>query len=305
MPDRFRALFPRFAMTKLPCSKVAVVTRTYDRPLLLRRACKSILEQSFRDFLWVIANNGGSPGPVEEVAALAREQGVSVLVHHIEATGIEAASNAAIASCGSEYVVIHDDDDRWAADFLSATVEFLDSRPALAGVVTASIQVKERIEGDAVIELSRAPFNPWVQGIQLVDMAQRNLFPPIALLFRRSAWEVAGGFDEGLPVLGDWDFNLKVLRRADLGFIPRSLAYYHIRPSVAADQAAYGNTVTAGLSKFQEYDPLIRNRMLRADLECGRVGLGWLVAMGRQHNAMWEVLRSMDANLRKHNDKTG
>jgi glycosyltransferase involved in cell wall biosynthesis len=39
---------------------------------------------------------------------------------------MEAASNAGIAACDSDYIVIHDDDDSWCPDFLERTVAFLD-----------------------------------------------------------------------------------------------------------------------------------------------------------------------------------
>jgi len=45
--------------------KVAVITRTKDRVLLLERALQSVHNQSMSDFVHVIINDGGDPGPVE------------------------------------------------------------------------------------------------------------------------------------------------------------------------------------------------------------------------------------------------
>ncbi|CDL01393.1 putative Glycosyl transferase [Magnetospirillum gryphiswaldense MSR-1 v2] len=277
---------------------VAVITRTCNRPQLLERACGSVMAQSRRDFLWVLVNNGGDPIPVEAAAARAAAAGLAVQVHHIAAMGIEAASNHGIRHSVSTHVAIHDDDDCWEPEFLERTVGYLSDRSRLAGVATASTQVMERLDADGITILSRAPYQPWVRAIHLVDMAQRNLFPPIALLFRRDAWEQVGGFDEELPVLGDWDFNLKVLRHHDIGFIAEALANYHIRPGITDSADTNGNTITAGLDRFHETDPIIRNRLLRQDLDQGRIGLGWLVALGRQHQAMWTVLRGLMKNTK-------
>ena len=247
----------------------------------------------------MLVNNGGERAPVDAIGAEARERGIATTVLHLAAAvPIEAASNQGIAASASEFIAIHDDDDCWEPQFLTRTLDFLASRPRLSGVATASTEVMERLDGDHVVTLTRAPFQPWVRSIQLVDMAQRNLFPPIAFLFRRTAWEAVGGFDEGLPVLGDWDFNLRILQRQDIGFLPEPLANYHIRPSVSVEQEHYGNTVTARIAAFQEYDCVIRNRMLRRDLDSGNIGLGWLVAFGRQHHAMWTMLRTLDDRTR-------
>lgn len=280
---------------------VAVITRTCNRPLLLERACDSVMSQRFRDFVWVLINNGGSQDQVETVAGRARQAGIHVDIHHIDATGIEDASNIGIRAVASTYVAIHDDDDVWDPSFLARTTGYLDQRRHLGGVATASIQVNERVENGRIVFLNQAPFQPWVRAIHLVDMAQRNLFPPIAFVFTRSAWEKVGGFDASLPVLGDWDFNLRLLRRLDIGFINEALAYYHIRPQITDSTDANGNTITAGIDRFSEIDPMIRNRLLRQDLDNGQIGLGWLVALGRQHQAMWSVLRSLINDKNKEN----
>lgn len=60
----------------------AVITRTKSRPLLLQRAMASVAAQTFRDFTWVVVNDGGEPGPVDRMAAEARSRGIDVSVLH-------------------------------------------------------------------------------------------------------------------------------------------------------------------------------------------------------------------------------
>ncbi|MEY2768111.1 MAG: hypothetical protein RI912_1774, partial [Actinomycetota bacterium] len=52
--------------------KVAVIMRTFERPVLLARAVASVCQQTFTDWELVIVNNGGAPGPVDSVVAAAR-----------------------------------------------------------------------------------------------------------------------------------------------------------------------------------------------------------------------------------------
>ena len=102
--------------------EVAVVTRTKDRPLLLPRARRSVSNQTLRDFVWVIVNDGGEPKHVDHEAELARADGVSTEVVHISSSrGMEAASNAGVEKTSSKYVTIHDDDETWEAEFLQRT----------------------------------------------------------------------------------------------------------------------------------------------------------------------------------------
>jgi glycosyltransferase involved in cell wall biosynthesis len=46
--------------------KVAVITRTKDRPLLLERAIKSVHNQTFKDYVHIIINDGGDSIALEK-----------------------------------------------------------------------------------------------------------------------------------------------------------------------------------------------------------------------------------------------
>lgn len=267
----------------LPHARTAVVTRTKDRPLLLARAMRSVTGQVDRDLVWIVVNDGGTRLHVDEAVAEARRRGFEALaIHHDQSLGMQAASRAGISACASTYIVIHDDDDGWEPGFLAEAAAFLEAKPHYGGVVTDTVRVDEeiRIEDgvESVVETGRSAYNPHVASIHLSEMAEENLFAPIAFLFRREVHDAVGGFDASLPNLGDWDFNLRFLAQADIGVLRRPLANYHWRVSATGSN---GNSVADGVSRHIEMDARIRNKLLRRDLAEGRVGLGHLVAAGR------------------------
>ena len=51
---------------------VAIVMRTYERPVLLARAIANVQNQTFSDWEPIIVNNGGDPSGVESVVSVAR-----------------------------------------------------------------------------------------------------------------------------------------------------------------------------------------------------------------------------------------
>ncbi|BBK43974.1 hypothetical protein STVA_39940 [Allostella vacuolata] len=269
---------------------VAVITRTKDRAVLLRRAIESVLSQGVADWVHVIVNDGGDPAPVDALVAGFRDRyaGRLQVIHNPRSLGMEAASNVGLRATDSRYVVIHDDDDSWEPDFLAATVAFLDSQGdgRVAGVITHSVRIDERIAGNQVEIERRQPYNDWVRSITLFRMAGGNMFPPISFLFRRDMLERVGYYREDLPVLGDWEFNLRFLARHDIGVLPRPLALYHHRPSNT--DPAYANSIFGAQDKHALYDALIRNELMRQDLDSGRLGLGTLVNLG-QHLSLLEL----------------
>ena len=243
---------------------VAVITRTKNRPLLLRRAAESVAKQNYANFIWAVVNDGGDEAVVRQVLL---ESGIDqrriILVSNASSVGMEAASNIGISNCSSEFVVIHDDDDSWEPGFLEETVRFLTSPRGAryGGVIAHTTYISEEINGSSVVEHERRPYMDWVRNVQLSEMAVSNMFPPIAFLFRRRVWEEVGGYNDQLPVLGDWYFNLEFLLRADIGVIPKSLANYHHRDR--GEQTAYANSVIAGISKHEEFAAVARNAFIR------------------------------------------
>lgn len=265
-----------------PAATVAVITRTKDRPIFLPRARASVEAQSYRELVWIVVNDAGDPTVPEREVAVARRNGINaVLVDRAASTGMEAASNDGIRRADSEYIVIHDDDDSWEPAFLERTVSFLAANPGLPGVVTYSTKVVEVIDSGWPVVTATEPYNDSLRAIYLSDLCEYNRFPPISFLFRRSAYDAVNGFDETLPVLGDWDFNLRLLMVGDIALLPERLANYHLRYTVPEGMDHLGNTVTTGIAQHAAIDSSYRNRMLREDARAGRVGLGVLLALGR------------------------
>jgi len=286
--------------------RVAIITRTKNRAALLRRAVDSILAQTFPDWMHWVVNDGGDPGPVEELLAGYRDryQGRLGIIHNPTSLGMEAASNVGIRAGTSKYLVIHDDDDTWQPEFLARCVAYLDAPPPalhtpIAGVICYSTRILEEFDGQTAKEVSRAPFNTWMNGVSLYRLAASNCFPPISFVFSRAAMEDVGLFREDLPVLGDWDFHLRFAARYEIGLIREQLANYHHRMEVTSGD--YGNSVVAGDDKHRRYDHLLRNDLLRQDLAAGRPGLGMLVNVANsfeilhlqlnQVQPLWQRLR--------------
>jgi glycosyltransferase involved in cell wall biosynthesis len=256
--------------------------RTRDRPLMLARAIGSVIAQTYRCWELVIVNDAGDPEPVEELVRLHRTSAAGTIrvLHRDRSTGMEAASNAGIAQSSGDYVAIHDDDDSWEPEFLEVCVGHLErsAAPDVQGVVTHAVRVNERIRDGVIETLSRRPWNPWLKFVSLFDMAQGNLFPPISFVFRRKVLGVIGGYREDLPVLGDWEFNLRFLSHFAIDVIPRPLANYHLRSEVM--EGIYSNTVVAARDLHERVGWRIRDELMRRDLQTGRFGLGFLMAMG-------------------------
>lgn len=290
-----------------PFARVAIIVRTKDRPVMLQRAIRDILDQSYKDWITVIVNDGGDNEALEIVLEqFSTELGNRVLiVSNAASVGMQSASNMGISVCDSDFIVIHDDDDTWNSEFLSRTVAHMDARgwnPRVAGIVTWSQVIVEEIrDGYEIVETNRHLFDSKLHALSLAELGIQNRFPPISFLFRRSAFEHVGRFREEFGVLGDWDFHLRMLEKYELHVIPEPLAGYHHRTQHTA--GAYGNSVHAQKDIHAAKRIELVNSFLRGG-EDGRSNLDQVLLQGelykvfereqrtnfeKLHNYLWEI----------------
>lgn len=266
-------------------NKVAVITRTKNRNLLLKRAINSVSSQTFTDWIMVICNDGGDQSTLEkcinESLDIKFRHKVKV-IHNDKSVGMEAASNIAIRSCDSDYIVIHDDDDSWHQDFLKETVSFLDKNNHYGAVTTRTIIVKEQIINNNVQFISQYQLKPNLININIHDLLIDNQFTTLSFLFKRTIYNQIGGYDENLKVLGDWDFNVKYILKADIALINQYLAYYHHRIDMTDSKNTLANSVISQVDCYQEFRNIIENQWLRNDIKNHQFGAGALAIICKQ-----------------------
>ncbi len=255
--------------------RVSVIVRTKDRPEFLKRALRSIADQTLADWECVIVNDGGAPAAVDAlVERLPDQHRTRVRVLHRErAHGRWISANAGVLASTAPLIVLHDDDDTWHPEFLERACGYLDDprNSSRGGVVSRIEIVWEQREGDRYREVEREMFQPQLTAPTLGDTLLFNRFVPIGFVYRRRLHEELGLYDERLPVVGDWNFNLKVLARGPLDYLHpvTPYAYWHQR---RGESGADGNSVIAAGAQHRRYDAMLRDEALREYV--GEHGIG-------------------------------
>ena len=247
---------------------VAVVVRSGGESDRLDRALRSIRAQTSNDWVVVVAVGDG-----DDVTAAERLATDDDRVVVVRGEGRGGLANAALAVVDSELAVLHDDDGSWRPTFLAETVAFLNAHPDHVAVATRA----ELLHGDAASDGEViAPREPVVS---LTSLLMHNYVPPASLLFRRSAADAVGRYDEELPALEDWEFLLRLVGHGPVGFLADvPLAAWHAGPPP--------DEVTQRAAEL-----LVRDRVLRRDLqgkEPGTGGLGILLALSDQLSGIAE-----------------
>lgn len=260
---------------------VSIIMRTLNRPILLVRALSSVLSQVHQDWHLYLVNDGGDRDVLEILVNDYRPAFGDRLtvIHHEQSKGMEAASNAALEKAVGDFIVVHDDDDAWHPDFLQQTTVFLNDEKNnnYAGVITGCDLITEQIDDDVVREIRRKKFLI-PQYISFSSVLVHNVSPPIGFLIRKSATDAVGNFNEKMPVLGDWDYILRILQVGDIGVVGEVLAYYYHR-EVLNENNVYANTVIAGVDKHMLWNVRYTNALVRSYLLQNPEALGLMRLM--------------------------
>jgi glycosyltransferase involved in cell wall biosynthesis len=135
-------------------------------------------------------------------------------------SGAAAARNAAMRLAGGEFLAFLDSDDEWLPGKIAAQVDFLRARPEV--LACASGHVFKRRDGRerrVVVENT----GDWCRRLQ----GRQPFHGASTPVVRRSVLDSVGLQDEGLRVLEDWDWMLRIARAGELHVLPEALAVVH------------------------------------------------------------------------------
>tara|TARA_B100000678_G_scaffold252370_1_gene228298 strand:- start:10944 stop:11978 length:1035 start_codon:yes stop_codon:yes gene_type:complete len=290
-------------MSSMNTPRVAVITRTKDRLILLERSIKSVHQQTFTDFIHVIYNDGGDKKAVEELVAKYEHltNGRVKLMYNKESRGPDAAFNVPIKSVDSEFIAIHDDDDSWHPRFLELMVAHLD-KTKVKGVIARTDRIYESISNNAIRIQDRDQYMPHLSHFSLYDLFAENFAVPISFMYAREVFKKVGYYDEAIRVSGDWEFVLRFMRFYDIEKVDPGypLAFYHVRPS---NSGILGNSIYDPSKSHVQYHTKLANRFLREDLEKGSLGYGYLFNVGNAERARGWELEEMQRRIHELSDK--
>jgi glycosyltransferase involved in cell wall biosynthesis len=145
----------------------------------------------------IIVNDGSTDAFTnEEMRKLSRE-GYQVINQVNQ--GLGRTRNNGIRAAKGEYILPLDSDNRIRPEYIYASIKIMDQHPEIV-MVYGDAEYFGDITGRHVI----GTFN-------LQNMMIENHIDACAV-FRKSAWEAVGGYDEKMPVMGleDWDMWLNM-----------------------------------------------------------------------------------------------
>ena len=104
-------------------SRLTVFTPTYNREKSLHRVYESLLSQTYKDFLWLIIDDGSKDNTKELINKYKKENKIKIKYIYQENQGKHIAVNNAIKITHTELFIIADSDDAFVPEALEVFVD--------------------------------------------------------------------------------------------------------------------------------------------------------------------------------------
>lgn len=201
---------------------VSVVMPAYNAERHLRTCMDSVLAQTFRDFEFLILDDGSSDATRAIVESYDDPRIRFLPMTHVGRNGV--VCNTGLRLARGRYVARMDADDAWEPAKLARQVAFLDEHPEV-GVVFTHVQVIDG-EGRPLTD-HPLPFNAEVPAAEIGRrlLAGNFLCNPSAML-RKAVVDHLGGYHPLLRTVADWELWLRIAPHYGLHVIPEPLTRY-------------------------------------------------------------------------------
>ena len=202
----------------------SIVMPTYNRPELLKRAMRSVLNQTFQNFELVVVDDA-SERRTADLARSFRDDRI-VYVCHESNLGASAAYNSGIARSTGLFIAFLDDDDEYFPDFLIKAYRFVESTSPPVDFFWTGVRHVRDMPGREEIWFEKN----WRDGFESLEKAYieaTTIGNGFGLVVKREVFDEIGMFDERLQVCEDTDFLFRLVQKREFSVLPEVLVKIH------------------------------------------------------------------------------
>jgi glycosyltransferase involved in cell wall biosynthesis len=253
--------------------ELTVVMSVYNGGPYLRPAIESILTQSIRDFKFLIVDDGSTDGSTRILEEYARRDSRIRLIRQANAGTIASL----IKACGlvaTPYIARMDADDISAPDRFEGQLDFLGRNREVALLGSAAEYIN-----DAGEVLFTAEFPTSDDDIR-ARLATHNVFVSSAVVMRRDAALMVGGYRRAFLYAEDYDLWLRIAERYKAANLTNALVSYRVHANQATTKgleqqllSAIGARVSAKMRQTPGGDPFDQSTLPVSREQLCRLGV--------------------------------
>lgn len=261
--------------------RLSVITGYYNRRHVLERTVRSILDQTYSDFELLVFDDASTDGTADELARLARELDDPRFRYKIHQSNIGFTRGLieAIADTSGELIAIQASGDVSQRTRLEKQVATLDANSEVGVVGCWYYNVMDATGKQRLRK-------PDGDSANVESLLSGNFMSHGEVMYRRSAYDQAGGYRPEFKFAQDYDLWLRLAEEWQFRTVPEPL-YFR---SIQFDGVSYDPRRVVQQSKYS----LLARRLAEADDE---LSLSMLARVREEGPGAW--ITDSDATLQK------
>ncbi|MBF0226309.1 MAG: glycosyltransferase family 2 protein [Desulfobacterales bacterium] len=203
----------------------SIITPTYRRPLLLKRAISSVICQTFHNFELIVVDDAGGDQETEQIVHEFADNRI-ILLRHDQNKGAGASYNTGIKAAKGSFISILDDDDEYYPSFLEKTNDFFQSlSPDIGFIWTGIRRVIDTPQGE-LFWYERV----WPSIIHPREKAYieaTTIGNGFGMTMRKNCINMIGLYNESFQVCEDTEYLFRLVKKVKFATIPEILVKIH------------------------------------------------------------------------------
>jgi len=209
----------------------------YNNMPFLPLAVESILRQSYRDFEFIIIDDGSTDGGGELLEEVARRDS-RIRLKRRENRGLTKSLNEGCALAQGEFIARMDGDDISYPKRFELQMDFLSSHPEVAVLGTYVRYINEK--GRPLFIRNVPTVHSQIVFCNLTNWGSFLMHPSV--LMRKTAFINVGGYDESFLKSQDYDLWFRIQQHGELANLPEVLLDYRHHPEAISRKSARGQS---------------------------------------------------------------
>lgn len=209
--------------------KISVVTVCYNSEKTIERTIKSVLNQTYDNYEYLIIDGGSKDGTLEIVNRYLNKFGDKLKVTSEPDKGIYDAMNKGIAKAGGVVIGLINSDDYYEVDTLEKVAEAYEKNHS--NPMTVYYGANRALKGDKEVSINF--FN--------ADFLDESMISHPASFITKAAYENMGVYDTAYASVADYDLMLRYKHSGKVSFVPvyEILANFTLGGTCSTDMAYY------------------------------------------------------------------
>lgn len=223
--------------------KISIIMGVYNGENRLEKSVKSIINQTFEDWEFIICDDGSKDNSYEKLLDISKNDKRIVVLKNEKNMGLQKTLNKCLEKSRGNYIARMDDDDYSHENRLKIQYEFLENNKKYSIVGTSrNMYDNNGIWGKEILDGERT----------IVDILKGNSFIHPSVLIRKNDLITVGGYTDSKKVtrIEDLDLWFKLYYNGFVGFNLKTILLDYFEDNSSFKKRKFINRLNESLLKI-------------------------------------------------------